>query len=175
MENLNLKEIDSIEKIKGKIQEIDEKSKTNIVFKRMPVQIGDVYDLMKQFITLYDEKGQKNEFQKELYSKLDGKKEQKRGKDSPDYIIKSFKVKVNKQEFEPKYIVEWQTPYTFNKLQINPDDLKNIFIKELKGLTKEKFITIASIKLVNNIFYVTTTTNENYLMNEDMAKYFQQF
>lgn len=174
MENLNLKEIDSIEKIKEKMQEIDEKSKTNIVFKRMPVQIGDVYDLMKQFITLYDEKGQKNEFQKELYSKLDGKKEQKRGKNSPDYVIKSFKTNIE-ENAQGKYIAEWQTPFTFNKLQIKPDDLENIIENELKRITKEDIMKIISIKLVNNIFYVVVKSFKNYLEDEDLKKYFQQF
>lgn len=174
--NIDFKNINTMEELLNLKKDIEEMKKNPISMRKI-VTLSDVEYLINLFIKLCEDKGSEIIFKKWLYSKLDGKKEQKRGKDSPDYIIKSYKENGKKDNTMGAFncFVEWQTPYTLNRLQIKPNKLKDIIVEDLKDLTKDPGLKLMTLKLVNNIFYVVTATNKNYLEDESLLKYFQSF
>lgn len=176
MYKFDFKSIKSLEDLFNLKNDLEKKGQ-NPVFMSQIVPLSDVNYLIKLSVDLYMDKVSEIQFKKDLYSKLDGKKEQKRGKDSPDYIIKSYKENGKKDNSTGafNYFLEWQTPYTLNKLQIKPNILKDKILEDLKELTKDTGLNLKALKLVNNIFYVVTATNKNYLEDENLLKYFQQF
>lgn len=175
--NIDFTSIKTMDDLFNLNEQMKEEKGKDPIFMRKTVPLSDVNYLINLCINLYIDKITEIQFKKELYSKLDGKKEQKRGKNSPDYIIKSYKENGEKDNSMGafNYFLEWQTPYTLNKLQIKPNLLKNKILEDLKELTKDTGLKLTNLKLVNNIFYVVTATNKNYLEDESLLKYFQSF
>lgn len=88
-------------------------------------------------------------------SKADGMKEQKRGKDTPDYVLD--RVEINCKQ--SKYYYTYKTPYTLKALKLTLNNLEKQIQRDLEALNIFKNGTnLINITTFDGVFYVKIET-----------------
>lgn len=87
------------------------------------------------------------------FSKANGKKEQKRSLQEPDYVIDKIEIDAKRQKFYYTYL----TPYTLKGLQIKLSSLEKEIKSDLQKILKIDF-KIIKIQTFDNDFYVRIET-----------------
>lgn len=88
-------------------------------------------------------------------SKADGMKEQKRAKDTPDYVLD--RVEINCRQ--GKYFYTYKTPYTLKALKLTLNNLEKQIQRDLEALNIFKNGTnLINITTFDGVFYVKIET-----------------
>lgn len=89
-------------------------------------------------------------------SKADGMKEQKRGKDTPDYVLD--RVEINCKQ--GKYYYTYKTPYTLKALKMTFIQLEKQIQRDLNDLGVFKEANLINITTFDGVFYAKIETKK---------------